>query len=180
MKLHYTTRQIKIPDGLRKKLEGKFLKIYKILGNRHEPEAHLILSLERHLYHAEVTVHYRHHTMVVESAGADLPGVLLGTAEKLEKQIVRNKERWRERKRRAKPAGEWDAAETAAGEASSSGSFTPRLYRSKPAAKPLTVDEAILEIQQDQRDCVVYRDADKGKLAVLYRRRDGHFELVEG
>jgi putative sigma-54 modulation protein len=180
MKLHYTTRQIEIPESLRKKLEGKFQKIRKILGNRHEPEAHLILSLERHLYHAEVTVHYRHHTMVVESAGADLPGVLLESAEKLEKQVLRNKDRWRELKRRGKAVPEWEAAEAALPARDASASLTPRLYRSKPAAKPLTLEEAMLEIQQDGRDCVVYRDADKGRLAVLYRRRDGHLELVEG
>ena len=182
MKIHYTTRQIEIPESLRKKLEGKFQKVHKILGNRHEPEAHLILSLERRLYHAEVTVHHRHHTLVVEAAGADLAGVLLETAEKLEKQIVRNQDRWRERRRRSKAGEEWAPAEAPAAGARAARlrSFTPRIFRSKPAPKPLTVEEAVLEIQQDGRDCVVYRDADKNGVSVLYRRRDGHLELVEG
>jgi putative sigma-54 modulation protein len=182
MKLHYTTRQIEVPEALKKKLETRFQKIHKILGDRHDPEAHLILSLERRLYNAEVTVHLRQHTMVVECSGPDLPGVLLESADKLEKQIIRNKDRWRERKRRPKP--EWEApAETAApdGRRGKSAPFTPRVFRTfRPLPKPLTVEEAVLEMQQDDRDCVVYRDADKGGLSVLFRRRDGHLELVEG
>jgi putative sigma-54 modulation protein len=45
--------------------------------------------------------------------------------------------------------------------------------------KPMTLDEAMLEMEQD-RDYVVYRDADKERISVLVRRRDGHFDLIEG
>ena len=48
------------------------------------------------------------------------------------------------------------------------------------AAKPLTVEEAVMELEQDGRDCVVYQDAEKGRLSVLFRRRDGNLELIEG
>jgi putative sigma-54 modulation protein len=181
MKLAYTTRQIEIPAALRKKLEGKFQKIDKILGNRHEPEAHVILSLERHLYKAEVTFRYRHHTTVVECSGPDLSGVLPELAEKLEKQVLRNKDRWRERTRRSKPALAAAGEPAGDGQTDETRSFVPRVFRSfKPVPKPLTIEEAVLEMQQDNRECVVYRDADRGRLSVLFRRRDGHLELVEG
>ena len=45
--------------------------------------------------------------------------------------------------------------------------------------KPMTLDEAMLEMEQDQ-DYVVYRDAEKERVSVLVRRRDGHFDLIEG
>ena len=45
--------------------------------------------------------------------------------------------------------------------------------------KPMTLDEALLEMEQDQ-DYLVYRDADKERVSVLVRRRDGHFDLIEG
>ena len=52
--------------------------------------------------------------------------------------------------------------------------------------KPMTLDEALLEMDQN-RDYLVYRDserdADRDKerpgLSVLVRRRDGHFDLIE-
>ena len=44
--------------------------------------------------------------------------------------------------------------------------------------KPITLDEALIEIGKD-RDYLAYRDADTERLAVLIRRRDGHFDLIE-
>ena len=56
-----------------------------------------------------------------------------------------------------------------------------RVYRVNhhPARKPMTLDEALLEMDKN-RDYLVYRDAESDRLAVLVRRRDGHFDLVEG
>ena len=42
----------------------------------------------------------------------------------------------------------------------------------------MTLEEALLEMEKD-RDYLVYRDAETDRLAVLVRRRDGHFDLVE-
>jgi putative sigma-54 modulation protein len=45
--------------------------------------------------------------------------------------------------------------------------------------KPMTLEEALLEID-DTRDYMAYRDAVTDSVSVLIRRRDGHFDLVEG
>ena len=42
----------------------------------------------------------------------------------------------------------------------------------------MTLDEALIEM--DGLDYLVYRDAKSDRLNVLIRRRDGHFDLVEG
>ena len=44
--------------------------------------------------------------------------------------------------------------------------------------KPMTLEEAMLEMEDD-RDYLVYRDADKECVSVLVRRRDGNFDLIE-
>ncbi len=202
MNIHYTGRQVDVSEAQKKKLESKFQKIQKIL-KRHEPEAHVIVSLERHLYVAEVTLNFQHHTMVVECAAPELPNAVQEAVEKLEKQIVRNKDKWREKKRRPKPVWEMVEAETPprpnGGSARTArwtskaprtptrapagpGAATafPRIFRNAAtAAKPLTVEEAVLELEEGDRDCIVYQDAEKGRLAVLFRRRDGNLELVE-
>ena len=43
----------------------------------------------------------------------------------------------------------------------------------------MTLDEAMMEMEENQ-DYLVYRDADKDCVSVLVRRRDGHFDLIEG
>jgi hypothetical protein len=56
----------------------------------------------------------------------------------------------------------------------------PRVFRVNHAQnrKPMTLDEALLEMENDL-DYLAYRDADSDRLAVLIRRRDGNFDLVE-
>ncbi len=175
MNVHYTGRHVELSDAHRKKLESRFQKIHRLLGKRDAPEAHLILSLERSIYHAEVTLNHRHHTMVVECAGPALFSTAQEAVEKLEKQIIRNQDKWREKKRRSRSAPEAEPASPA-----TDGSAARRLFRTATlAAKPLTIEEALIEIEQDDRDCVAYRDADNGHLRVLFRRRDGHLHIVE-
>ena len=43
--------------------------------------------------------------------------------------------------------------------------------------KPMTIDEAMLEIEG--RDYLAFQDSESGSFNVLVRRRDGHFDLVE-
>ncbi len=42
----------------------------------------------------------------------------------------------------------------------------------------MTLEEALLELDTG-REYVVYRDAETDRVAVLLRRPDGHFDLVE-
>lgn len=47
------------------------------------------------------------------------------------------------------------------------------------ARKPMTVEEAMLQIEELGGEHLTYRDADSGNLRVLLRRRDGRLELIE-
>ena len=42
----------------------------------------------------------------------------------------------------------------------------------------MTLDEALMEMEKDL-DYLVYLDAETGRVAVLIRRRDGNFDLVQ-
>lgn len=56
----------------------------------------------------------------------------------------------------------------------------PHLVKSGEAIalKPLTIEEAVKEVEFRDRDLLVFRNA-MGDLFVLHRRRDGQMELVE-
>ena len=44
--------------------------------------------------------------------------------------------------------------------------------------KPISIDEAVLMLDEATRPFVVFRDAATDAIAVLYRRPDGHYGLV--
>src|SRR5882724_7147114 len=110
MKITYTGRQVELAPAQLKKLESRFAKIGVLLDGKRECEAHVILSLERHLHHAEVTIHYFNHQLVGLGSSTDLFTAIHSAAEKLEKQAVKARTKWRDTKRT--PHKEASEAET--------------------------------------------------------------------
>jgi len=179
MKITYTGRQVELAPAQFKKLEARFAKIGVLLDGRRECEAHVILSLERHLHHAEATVRYFNHQLVGLGSSSDLFTAIHSAAEKLEKQAVKARTKWRDNKRTPhKAAAEVELERPA--EAEPEAEPERRVYHVNhhQKRKPMTLDEALLEMGKD-RDYLVYRDAESDRVSVLVRRRDGHFDLVE-
>ena len=57
---------------------------------------------------------------------------------------------------------------------------TPRVVRSRDyAIKPMSVEDAVLELSAGGRPFLVFRQAASERIAVLFRRPDGHFGLIE-
>lgn len=178
MKITYTGRQVELAPAQLKKLESGFAKIGKLLDGRRECEAHVILSLERHLHHAEATVNYYGHQLVGLGSSADLFTAIHGASEKLEKQAVKARTKWRDNKRAPRKAP--TETEPPAAAAEPEPAPETRVYRvnANQKRKPITLDEALLEMETT-RDYLVYRDAESDRVSVLVRRRDGNFDLVE-
>lgn len=177
MKITYTGRQVELAPAQLKKLQSQFTKIGKLLDGKREHEAHVILSVERHLQKAEVTVNYYHHQLVGLGSNGDLFNAIHIAAEKLEKQVLKTRNKWRDSKRSPrKPASEVETEAPIGASAATAGGRVRRVnhfqYR-----KPMTLEEAMLAIEK--RPYLVYRDAEADRVHVLIRREDGDFDLVE-
>jgi putative sigma-54 modulation protein len=182
VKIAYTGRQVELAPAQLKKIEARFAKVGKLLDGREQKEAHVILSLERHLHQAEITVNYHNHQLVGIGSNVDLFTAINGAIEKMEKQVMKVRTKWRDTKR--VPHKEADAAEPAEGvaeaEAEAETEAGRQIFRINhhERRKPMTVDEAVMEMEKG-RDYLVYRDARTDRVAVLVRRRDGNFDLIE-
>jgi putative sigma-54 modulation protein len=190
MNVSYKGIKQELSPKIQKKMDVKFGKLSKLLERRGEKEAHVVVTSERHLSKVEITIQYYGQQLVGEGSDPDLLNALSQACEKLETQAVKNRGRWREKKRRAEtgaPATE-SAPKAAAAKgkgvkspAKSGNGAAQRIYKvnHRDDRKPMTLDEAVMEMEQNQ-DYLVYRDADKDRVSVLVRRRDGHFDLIEG
>jgi putative sigma-54 modulation protein len=188
MKLIYTGRQVELAPAQLKKIETRYRKIGRLLDGKEEREAHVILSAERHLHHAEVTVNFHNHQLVGIGSDADLFTAINAAADKLEKQAIKAREKWRDSFRAprkpgvASPEGPVpeDVRARAARERDEEDVEERRVFRVNHLhrRKPMTLDEALLEMETGL-DYVAYRDAESERVSVLIRRRDGHFDLVE-
>ena len=105
--------------------------------------------------------------------------------DKLAQQVVRNKHKLidvrRHQSQRAAHSQTAPPEEIEAAPGTQSRARKPgELIRSNNVApKPMTVEEAMLQIEELGGEHLTYRDADSGNLRVLLRRRDGRLELIE-
>ena len=177
MKITFTGRQVELAPAQLRKLESRFVKIGKLLDGRRECGAHVVISLERHLHRAEATVNYFDHQLAGMGKDSDLFTAIHNAAERLEKQAVKARTKWRDTKRTPRQAAPAEAETAPALEHDSE----RRVFRVNhhQQRKPMTLEEAILEMDKS-RDYLVYRDAQTDRTSVLLRRKDGNFDLVEG
>jgi putative sigma-54 modulation protein len=186
MKITYTGRQVELKPAQQKKLEQQFAKIGKLLDGRRESEVHVVLSLERHINHAEATINLFGHQHAGLGSSPDLFTAIHGAAEKLEKQVMKARAKWRDTTRTPRKEsvnGAAEAGETAVAGATNAPAEAWPAYmvhhvNHHERRKPMTLDEALIDI--DGLDYLVYRDAKSDRINVLIRRRDGNFDLVEG
>jgi len=175
MKISYRGMKKPLPAVQQAKFDAKLAKLSKMLdGPSGEKEAHVVVSTERHLSNAEITLHCWGHQMVGIGSDADLFLALTKAVDKAEKQVAKLRAKWRTKTRKGKgPAASGERAETAGADG------VARIYRvGQHNNKPLTIDEALLQME-DGRHYLVYRDSERDAICVLLRRKDGHFDLVE-
>src|SRR5580704_18123468 len=187
MKITYTGIKQELSPKLQAKLDAKFAKVSKLLEKRGELEAHVVMTAVRHLHKAEITIPFYEHQLIGLGSDADVFTALCAALEKLETQAIKNRGKWREKHRRQDvPAAEATPKAAKGRAAASRREAAPRseagpvnVFRVNhhQERKPMTLDEAMLEMDQ-KRDYVVYRDAEKESVTVLVRRRDGHFDLI--
>jgi putative sigma-54 modulation protein len=183
MNVSYRGIKKELSPQFQEKLDAKFAKISKLVEKRGEKEAHVVVTSEKRMHKAEITMQFYGHPLVGIESDPDLFTALSGALDKLDKQAVKNCAKFRAKVRRSVPEAQ---SKNGAGElvgvvaTSENGKATQRVYRVNhlDQRKPMTLEEAMLEMGKND-DYVVYRDADKQCVSVLVRRRDGHFDLIE-
>jgi putative sigma-54 modulation protein len=193
MTINWTGKQEFIHPTQQKNLETKIAKISKLLetSGKGEKQAHLILNHHKNQHRAEITLNYLDHQVVGEHTDPDQYTAINVAMEKFEKQLMKVRDKRRDIK--TGPREGWDkkaaadsmsASEAAppvipAASNNGSGSSRPQVFRVMPGeTKPMSAEEALMEIESDE-SYMVFLSSDTNRHAVLVRRMDGNFDLVE-
>jgi ribosomal subunit interface protein len=188
MNITYTGKHGDLPAEQQRKLDTKFAKLSKMIDTKGEDkQAHVIVNTERHLTNAKLTVNYYDKQLVGLASGSDLFTAVTAAVDKVEEKLHDLREKWRDNRREPKDrtiegtalaeAATADGDETAG---AAEDNEAPKVFRidHHEREKPMTLDEAMIAVEG--RDYVAYRDAQKDCVAVLIRRADGNFDLIEG
>ncbi len=128
-------------------------------------------------FKVEITSHTAGHTVRVESMAPDPVSAVDLAAGKFERQLRRLKERLiqRSRKREHKPLNDNAPESDVDGEDGP----LPIVRTKRFAMRPMTPEEAGLQMEMLGHDFFFFLDAESGKYCVLYHRDDGDLGLIE-
>jgi putative sigma-54 modulation protein len=176
MRLELTSRHFTLTPGVSRLVERHLAPTLRVL-NDDAISAQVTLSRERSRYRAEVTLHARGEQFLhANGVGPDVAAALGAAIDKIDTQAHRLKGKREARKRRRVRV----RPDTAPAGLPSDDLQVVRIVRARRyAVKPLTVDDAALEVGQTPDSFVVFRNTSNDAIAVLFRRRDGHLGLIE-
>src|SRR5260370_15729484 len=104
MKVTWPARPWNLLPAQQVKIEDEFRRVGRILDNGSgQSEAHVVLAHEHAENHVEVTVAYHGHELIGQATGSDLFAALHAAVEKIEKQALKLREKWRHDHRGPKP-----------------------------------------------------------------------------
>ena len=188
MRLELTGRHITITPGVRRLIEQRLAPMLRLL-NDSAVSAQVVLRKEKSRVHAEVTLHARgEHFLHGEATGRDVDTALSAAADKVDRQVRSLKSRWSKGKRQGISAAK--AASATPRPQRGARAFGSRAPAGEPRAlrivrarryevKPMSVDEAALEVVAGADAFLVFRNAATDTINVLFRRSDGNLGLIE-
>jgi putative sigma-54 modulation protein len=190
MRLELTARHFAITATARKLAEQRLGRVLRPL-NDGAVSAQLVVTREKSRFHAECTLHARgEHFLHGEAAGRDAQTALGSAIDKIDRQVQRLKGKWTERKRQgvsaskaasAAPSPERGAAAFGTGLSQrEDGAPQMRIIRARRyAVKPMSVDEAAIEVVDGRDTFLVFRNSATEEINVVFRRSDGNLGLIE-
>jgi putative sigma-54 modulation protein len=174
MRLQVKGKNLEVPPAIKEYAEAKLSKLDRHLHETAQVE--LELSMERNpsiaeAHVAEATVWTKGPVVRAREASSDMKASIDLLVGKLERQVKRAREKRRRRLTRA-PAPPAATGVSADDE--------PQLVRTKQfALKPMSPEEAVLQLELVGHDFFVFKNGESGEVNVVYRRRAGNYGLIE-
>ena len=174
MKFTFTCKKVALNDSIKEYAEKKFSKLDRYF--REEATALVTFAVEKnHRCVVEVTI--RGGDMLFraqeEAPDGDMRGAIDVAVSYIDRQIRKNKTRLSKKLRTEGAVAEDDVFEVA-----EETEFD--IVRTKRfAVKPMTVEEAILQMNLLDHNFFVFRNEDTNAISVAYKRKSGGYGLIE-
>lgn len=138
-------------------------------------EAHIILSTEKFRNVVEINLSANGWNMNAKEEAKDMHLAVDSCIEKIEKQLKKQKEKNREHKPKS-----IRHEEVKSGERMEEEDYAAKVVETrKVVLKPMSLEEAILELEGNTARFLIYRDTASEKVSLVYRLDDGNFAHIE-
>lgn len=176
MKVHITSRHEALTEGLRTHIEDKIKRVERYLGKI--KEAHVVLNFERKLHICEVTLSAKSLKLSAKASSHDMYQSIDVALQRLEKQAHKQKEK-RVGRHRVESPKTMDSVTHALIAPPTEGEGVTVVRSKKYAVKPMTIEEAALQLSSSKDEFLVFSNAETDRTSVVYKRKDNQIGLIE-
>jgi putative sigma-54 modulation protein len=174
MQTSVTFKNLDSSDTLKSYVQEKLDRFDRLLDN--PAEANVVLSVEKFRHMAEINIIGDRLTINGKEETIDMYSAIDMVLDKLEKQIKKSKQKIRERRGGTKGRNRGMLAE----EMNLPEEELERQIKIKNIEyKPMHVEEAALQMDLLDDNFLVFTNARSNQVNVLYRRKDGHYGLIQ-
>jgi putative sigma-54 modulation protein len=172
-------KNLEVPDRVRQYAERKFARLERLLDDR--TDAIVELSNEAHrsaadAHIADVTLVIDGRTLRSRAAGGSYQAALDVVVDKVERQAIDYKEKPRIR---ARPEEEKAILRRIADGTAEPVTERQVVKTKRFAIEPMFEEDAVTAMEELGHDFYVFVNAENERISVLYRRKDGHYGLIE-
>lgn len=176
MQIATTFRHMEPSDALKSYAEEKLERIKKYIDEPIVAQVYLTVEKIRHI--VEISINAKGVTTKASEATNDMYAAIDAVIDKIERQLRRYKERLKAHKPADAP--ERQVQKKIIGAEELEQSQEPVVIKTKTVSiKPMSVDEAVMQMDLMHKDFLVFTDAGSDSINVIYRRRDGNYGLIE-
>lgn len=180
MKIQLRGEHLTITDALRDYAEKKIGRLEKYFDTPPVQNVQVTLSVVRDSHNVEVTMPVNGIIIRAEERSSDMYASIDLVAEKLEGQIRKHKTKLNRRFRDEGIRTLFQENGTAATVAVQEDAEEGQIVRVKKFAfKPMTPEEAVLQMDLLGHDFFVFANAETEEVNVVYKRHDGNYGLIE-
>ena len=174
MQTSVTFKNLDPTDTLKSYVRDKLDRFDRYLDN--PAEANVVLLVEKFRHIAEININGDRLTINGKEETNDMYSAIDMVLDKLEKQIKKNKQKIRERRPgvKGKNIGLMEADFDLPDE-----ELVREVKIKHIEYKPMDVEEAVLQMDLLKNSFLVFTNARSDQVNVLYRRKDGHYGLIQ-
>lgn len=164
--------KLEVTDAMKAYIKDKLKRLNKYFEDGTHIRAKVIVKVDKESQIVEVTIPLKSYILRSEEAKDDFYAAVDKTIDKLERQIRKNKTRLMSKKVN-------NSKEFALEEIKPVKEERKIVKRKTVEVKPMNEEEAIIQMELLGHQFYMYKDSETNKPAVVYKRKDEHYGIIE-
>ena len=176
MEIFVRGKNIKVTDAIESYVKEKLNKLDTYLGDSENVKANVLLNVHGRSQKVEVTIPLKNFILRAEDVQEDLYAAIDTVADKLQRQIRKNKTRLASKKMKTVAVQDFVFDKIEDDEEEKEEKI---VKRKKVEVKPMSEEEAILQMELLGHQFYIFKDAETLKPTLVYKRKEGNYGVIE-